>query len=287
MSAVQIQPSVSNAVVLAAALGDELDQPMMHQYHQIKDFARDTHKQTFDTAAVVVDKAGLPDLSSSNSNSVGDCLADKMRINPGAVNGESRITEEMISLIHVTTQSVIPIQHGSQSPLKRVPLLKEYIKDLLLKSGITSKLIGVIYIYLCKVKAALPLTAKGLPCTPHRLFTAALVLAWKFTSDHGIKNLHWSRVSGIFCVSEINLIERQFLSLLQYRLSVSDGEYYDYLSQLDRYNDALRGSFKSLPLSAMLLASSSREDQSMSDNVSVVSSESLISVPDMIDSNSR
>ncbi|KAI3647399.1 hypothetical protein MP228_007620 [Amoeboaphelidium protococcarum] len=285
MSAVQIQPSVSNAVVLAETFGDELDQPMMHQYHQIKDFARDNHKQTFETAAVVVDKAGPPDLSSSRS--VGDCQPDKMRINSGVVIGESRITEEMISLIHVTTQSVIPIQHGSQSPLKRVPLLKDYIKDLLLKSGITSKLIGVIYIYLCKAKAALPLTAKGLPCTPHRLFTAALVLAWKFTSDHGIKNLHWSRVSGIFCVSEINLIERQFLSLLQYCLSVSDGEYYDYLSQLDRYIEASRGSFKSLPLSAMLLASSSREDQSMSDNVSVVSSESLTSVPDMIDSNSR
>ncbi|KAI3642157.1 hypothetical protein MP228_011712 [Amoeboaphelidium protococcarum] len=284
MSAVQIQPSVSNAVVLAETVGDELDQPMMHQYHQIKDFARDTHKQTFDTAAVVVDKAGLPDLSSSRS--VGDCQADKMRINSGVVIGESRITEEMISLIHVTTQSVIPIQHGSQSPLKRVPLLKDYINDLLLKSGITSKLIGVIYIYLCKAKAALPLTAKGLPCTPHRLFTAALVLAWKFTSDHGIKNLHWSRVSGVFCVSEINLIERQFLSLLQYRLSVSDGEYYDYLSQLDRYNEASRGSFKSLPLSAMLLPQSSREDQSMSDNMSVVSSESLTSVPDMVDSNS-
>ncbi|KAG0035053.1 hypothetical protein BGZ81_001112 [Podila clonocystis] len=66
-----------------------------------------------------------------------------------------------------------------------------------------------------------PILAKSEPVgCGRRMFLAALILASKFQQDRTYSNKAWSKISGL-PVSEINLNEITFLTLIDYRLFVS------------------------------------------------------------------
>ncbi|KAH8916975.1 hypothetical protein BT69DRAFT_1188185, partial [Atractiella rhizophila] len=52
-----------------------------------------------------------------------------------------------------------------------------------------------------------------------RMFLAALITASKFLQDRNYSNLAWSKISSLD-VREININERAFLALLDYRLHI-------------------------------------------------------------------
>lgn len=66
----------------------------------------------------------------------------------------------------------------------------------------------------------------------HRLFLTALVLSLKFLEDKYFKNSVYAQVGGIY-LDEINLLEKQLLILLEYRLVISPAEYDKYSKLLD------------------------------------------------------
>ena len=68
--------------------------------------------------------------------------------------------------------------------------------------------------------------------TVHRLFVTALVVAAKFYDDVYYSNLYYARVAGI-PLKEMNLLERQFLALLNWNLTVSPAEYEKYRSMIE------------------------------------------------------
>lgn len=70
---------------------------------------------------------------------------------------------------------------------------------------------------------SLPLSSLhlGMHCTCHRVFLATLIVAAKYLNDQSPKNKHWSAHSQIFSVGEVNLMEKQLLSLLVSTLSLS------------------------------------------------------------------
>ncbi|ORY50902.1 hypothetical protein BCR33DRAFT_712866 [Rhizoclosmatium globosum] len=122
------------------------------------------------------------------------------------------------------------------TPTTPLPPLSQFVASVVTRSRSAGAAVVVASSLLEKVRRRLPQTAKGLPCSAHRLFLAALILASKYTNDKTYKNKSWvAFTEGLFPVSEINLMERQFLGILDFDLSFTDDDYLTVMDQLAAY----------------------------------------------------
>ena len=86
-------------------------------------------------------------------------------------------------------------------------------------------------LYLERLRKKLPPVAKGLKCTTHRIFLACLIITAKYVNDSSPKNRHWANYTRVestpfqdfsefaFFRTEVNLMEKQLLGLLDYDLN--------------------------------------------------------------------
>ncbi|KAI8631238.1 cyclin [Xylariaceae sp. FL1651] len=141
-----------------------------------------------------------------------------------------------------------PPQHKSQYPTpprtpspkaircddSSLPTLEEFITQLVVSSNVQVPTLMSTLVYLTKLKARLQPMAKGLRCTTHRIFLAALILSAKYLNDSSPKNKHWANYSHINCESysfgfsrtEVNLMEKQLLFLLDWELRITEEDLY-------------------------------------------------------------
>ncbi|KAH8556188.1 hypothetical protein BGW37DRAFT_405478, partial [Umbelopsis sp. PMI_123] len=95
-----------------------------------------------------------------------------------------------------------------------VPPLREFISNLVRKSGLHTGTFLATLVYLDRLRRSLYTVAKGMPCTCHRIFLSTLIVTAKYVNDTSPKNKHWARYSSVFSVAEVNLMEKQLLVLL-------------------------------------------------------------------------
>ena len=117
-----------------------------------------------------------------------------------------------------------------------LPSLKEFITSLVERSHVQVSTLMSSLVYLSRLQSRLPPVAKGIPCTAHRISLASLILAAKNLNDSSPKNKQWASYSAVggyenfgFSITEVNLMEKQLLYLLDWDLCINADDLYHHL----------------------------------------------------------
>lgn len=156
------------------------------------------------------------------------------------------VTPAMISHLALTASTVIRCEppssttpsttssNSSNSP--PLPTLEQFITSLVDRSHVQVPTLMSSLVYLTRLQRRLPSVAKGMRCTVHRIFLASLILAAKNLNDSSPKNKHWARYSAVrgfdsfgFSLTEVNLMEKQMLFLLDWDLRITNEDLYEHL----------------------------------------------------------
>ncbi|KAI2621349.1 cyclin [Xylaria nigripes] len=151
---------------------------------------------------------------------------------------------------HYDTQYPTPPRTPSPKALRcddgGLPSLEDFITQLVVSSNVQVSTLMSTLVYLTRLKSRLQPMAKGLRCTTHRIFLAALILSAKYLNDSSPKNKHWANYSYIrgngytfgFSRTEVNLMEKQLLFLLDWDLRIVEEDLY---RELDVFLAPIRG----------------------------------------------
>ena len=115
-----------------------------------------------------------------------------------------------------------------------LPSIEDFITQLVVSSNVQVPTLMSTLVYLNRLKSRLQPMAKGLRCTTHRIFLASLILAAKYLNDSSPKNKHWANYSVVstqayhfgFNRTEVNLMEKQLLFLLDWDLRITEEDLY-------------------------------------------------------------
>ncbi|GAA6014504.1 hypothetical protein JCM10207_001629 [Rhodosporidiobolus poonsookiae] len=157
----------------------------------------------------------------------------------------SQLTNAMVSAIaEKTVESVKcrpppspmptpPLTPGSEpQPGDPLPPLEHFIKSIVRKSKCHVPTLLCTLVYLDRLKERLPGHARGCYTTRHRVFLATLIVAAKYLNDSSPQNKHWVRYSVYFTPAEVNLMERQLLTIFNFDLRFTEDELLYHLQPL-------------------------------------------------------
>lgn len=128
----------------------------------------------------------------------------------------------------------------------------EFVSNVLSRSQVRVPIILVSLVYIHRAMPYLSIGMEQWAC--ERVFLGALISAAKYTSDSTLRNVHWAMCTGLFGKRDVGRIEREFLQVLNWDLSISED---DVLSHHHSIHTLLATSLVNTPeLAARVVTSS-------------------------------
>ncbi|KAF9647819.1 hypothetical protein BDM02DRAFT_2497184 [Thelephora ganbajun] len=101
----------------------------------------------------------------------------------------------------------------------------DFIANILHTADVKMATVLVTLVYIHRSKPHLSIETEDWAL--HRVFLGALILASKYTNDSTLKNSHWAIATGLFGKRDIGRVEREFLDVLDWELTVSESDISD------------------------------------------------------------
>jgi hypothetical protein len=96
----------------------------------------------------------------------------------------------------------------------------QFVSDVIARAEVTVSDLLVTLVYIQRARPYLSVQTEEWAL--HRVFLGALIVASKYTNDSTLKNIHWAMVTNTFGKRDIGRIEREFIEVLDWDLSVSE-----------------------------------------------------------------
>ncbi|KAI0807992.1 hypothetical protein C8Q74DRAFT_1213735 [Fomes fomentarius] len=115
----------------------------------------------------------------------------------------------------------------------------KFVSDVLHKAEVKVPALLVTLVYIERAKPHIQIALEQ--WANERVFLGALILANKYLNDSTLKNVHWALCTGVFGKRDIGRIEREFLDVLDFELSVSEADllaHHDTILALSRPHHA-------------------------------------------------
>ncbi|KAI8341445.1 cyclin-domain-containing protein [Chlamydoabsidia padenii] len=155
----------------------------------------------------------------------------------------SSTSTSMLSLLSCATTGqladfcaqAVPSIWGSrkQQPMKRTIAFKQFCQKIIKATQVSWACIVLGLYYIHRLRSAYPYIHASVG-SEIRLFTTALVLANKYLDDNTFTNKTWSEVSSI-PMAELNIMEMEFLSALQYNIHLPYDLYFQWIGQCQQW----------------------------------------------------
>ncbi|KIK37927.1 hypothetical protein CY34DRAFT_91859 [Suillus luteus UH-Slu-Lm8-n1] len=97
-----------------------------------------------------------------------------------------------------------------------------FVTNVLTRAEVTLPTLLVSLVYINRAKPHLQIALEEWAC--ERVFLGAVMVASKFSNDSTLKNVHWALCTGVFGKRDVGRIEREFLDVLDFDLSLTEDD---------------------------------------------------------------
>lgn len=147
---------------------------------------------------------------------------------------KSKVSIDIVNFLTYSTRNIIPSDNiidnvSDYNNNQVIPNLKKFIIAIVNQSNVQTPTLLSTAVYLFRVKKILLANINdnssnetritGISTTLHRIFIGCLIIAGKNLNDSSPLNKHWANYTkGLLSLNEINKIEMEVLSLLNWKL---------------------------------------------------------------------
>lgn len=135
------------------------------------------------------------------------------------------IVEETVEIVDYALGLPTTSRGRSSTRTKKDKEFIKFVGRVLKTTEVSTTDILVTLVYLRRARAHLSIDTQEWAL--HRVFLGALLLAHKYTNDSALRNISWSFATGAFGIRDIGRMEREFLDVLDFELSVSEADLLD------------------------------------------------------------
>lgn len=126
----------------------------------------------------------------------------------------------LVSRIAATVDFALSRPQSFRRPSSSLTKFTAFVTSTLSRAEVTTSTVLASLVYVERARPHLHIALEEWAL--ERVFLGALIVASKYTNDSTLKNVHWALCTGVFGKRDIGRIEREFLDVLDFELSISE-----------------------------------------------------------------